>query len=116
MAGAHCSNSSQKAVRRRHPDCRCFSIPGRARTIAKDSLTQSRGTEAFHCAFISSMMAQEIGHSLRSIGTDRILNKTSVPDHVKISRTLSAGRDGVTPSIIEERDVQWLVYIADPVP
>lgn len=62
------------------------------------------------------MMAQEIGHSLRSIGTDRILNKTSVPDHVKISRTLSAGRDGVTPSIIEERDVQWLVYIADPVP
>jgi hypothetical protein len=42
------------------------------------------------------------------------LNKASIPDRVKISRTLSGGPDGVTPFIIEERDVQRLVYIANP--
>jgi hypothetical protein len=83
--------------------------------IAKDSLAHSRGTEAFHSAFISGgMTARRSGCCLRSIGTDRILNEASVPDRVKISRTLPARPDGVTPFIIEERDVQWLMYIADP--
>jgi hypothetical protein len=98
-----------------HDDpCMTQHIVRPASVIAKDSLAQPRGTEAFHSAFSSGVMATKIGYRLRSIGTDRILNKTSVPDRVKISRTLPARPDGVTPSIIEERDVQRLMYIADP--
>ena len=59
---------------------------------------------------------QEIGCGLQSIRTDCILNEASVPDRVKISGTLPACFDGVTAFVIEERDVQRLMYIAGPMP
>ena len=57
---------------------------------------------------------QEIGGRLQCIGTDRVLNEAIVPDRVKVSGTLPACSDGVAASVIEKRNVQRLVNIADP--
>jgi hypothetical protein len=60
--------------------------------IAKVSLAQSRGTEAFHPAFISGVMAAR-----RSLTASE-----------------ASGPTEFTPFVIEEGNVQWLMYIADP--
>jgi len=87
-----------------------------ASEIANDSLAQSRGTEAIQSAFIAGVtVARRSVTASRASGPNRILNKASVPDRVKISRTLPARPDGVAPFIVEERDMQRLMYITNPV-
>jgi hypothetical protein len=104
FASRYCVLTLRAPLVKSHDDaCMTQYIVRADSVIAKDFVSPVAGYGSIPFRLhLRSDDRQEIGYRLRSIGTDRILNKTSVPDRVKMSRTLPARPDDITPFIIEK--------------